>query len=182
MADPRTENVVGALALALVDAIQRDAQAQAPEPGPAAAAIALIGHAPGLSIERLRRALALSHPGTVRLVDRLVEDGVVVRSTAAEDRRAVALRLTPSGEAADAAILSARQASLSAALDALSPEEAEQFGRSAAKVLRGLIRHEDNAYRTCRLCDYRVCQDCPVDAELRGGAQDGGRHGTNTSN
>ena len=108
--------------------------------------------------------------GTVRLIDRLVEDGVVVRSSAAEDRRAVSLRLTPTGEAVDAAILSARQASLSAALDALTPEEAAQFGRLAEKVLRGLIRHEDHAYRACRLGDYRVCQDCPVDAELRAGA------------
>lgn len=166
MADPRTENIVGALALALVDTLQREVQAQAPEPGPAAAAIALIGHVPGLSIERLRKALALSHPGTVRLVDRLVEDGVVFRAPSETDRRTVALRLTPRGDAADAAILRARRSSLSAALDVLSPEEATTLCGLAEKMLRGLISHEDHAYRTCRLCEYRVCERCPVEAEL----------------
>jgi DNA-binding MarR family transcriptional regulator len=175
MADAKTENVVGALALALVDTLQRDAQTQAPEPGPAAAAVALIGHAPGLSIERLRRALALSHPGAVRLVDRLVADGLVVRVPAETDRRAVALKLTELGDTTCSAILSARQGGLSAALRSLTAEEAAMFGKLAEKVLRGLIRREDHAYRTCRLCNWTVCLDCPVNDELRLIATEGAR-------
>ena len=164
---PRIENVIGALALALVDRLQSDAQAQAPEPGPAAAALALIGHAPGLSIERLRRAVALSHSAAVRLVDRLAADGLVMRIAAANDGRAVALKLTELGEATCAAILNGRQSGLTGALATLAPAELEAFGALAEKLLRGLVGDVDKAYRTCRLCNYTVCVDCPVNDELR---------------
>lgn len=175
MTGAKIENILGALALALVDRLQADAQSQAPEPGPAAAAIALIGHAPGLSIERLRRAVALSHSAAVRLVDRLVADGLVVRIAAANDRRAVALRLTPLGEASCAAILSARQGGLAEALQSIAHEERQELGRLAEKLLRSLVRTEDRAYRTCRLCNYSVCADCPVNDELAQIAAVGGR-------
>ncbi len=174
MDEAKIENLVGALALALVDRLQADAQALAPEPGPAAAAVALIGHAPGLSIERLRRAVALSHSAAVRLVDRLVADGLVQRITAANDRRAVALRLTPLGETQGAAILAARQGGLAEAMAALSPDERQQFGTLAEKLLRALVRTPDRAYRSCRLCNYRACVDCPVDDTLAQIAAAGG--------
>jgi len=166
MTDSNIENVIGALALALADTMQRDAQANAPEPGPAAAAITLIGHVPGLSIERLRRALSLSHSGAVRLVDRMAADGLVARFSARDDLRAVELRLTPLGETTCNAILSARQTGLASALTVLSPEEFQEFGRLAAKLLRGFVSTEDHAYRICRLCNYTACLECPVAAEL----------------
>ncbi|TGP21592.1 MULTISPECIES: MarR family transcriptional regulator [unclassified Mesorhizobium] len=165
MTDSKIENVIGALALAFADTLQRDAQAEAPEAGPAAAAVTLIGHVPGLSIERLRRALSLSHSGAVRLVDRLVAEGLAARF-AAPDHRAVALRLTPLGETTCNAILSARQSGLASALAVLDPQELQEFGKLAAKVLRGLVGNEDQAYRICRLCNYIACLDCPVEAEL----------------
>jgi DNA-binding MarR family transcriptional regulator len=177
MTKSKIENVVGALALALADTLHRDAEAQAPETGPAAAAIALIGHAPGLSIEKLRRALSLSHSGTVRLVDRLEATGLVVRVAACDDRRAVALRLTALGEASSGAILSARQTGIGTALGALSGVELRRFGELAEKVLRGLVGGEDDAYRVCRLCNYTVCVDCPVDAQLAAGEGAAEGHG-----
>ena len=166
MADSKIENVFGALALAVTDALQRNAQGEAPEPGVATAAITLMAHVPGLSIEKLRRALSLSHSGAVRLVDRLVADGLAVRVAAPDDGRAVALRLTGLGETSCAAILSARQDGLASALAILSAEELRQFGELAAKILRGLVGSEDHAYRFCRLCNNTICLDCPVDAAL----------------
>jgi DNA-binding MarR family transcriptional regulator len=167
MDDARTENVVGALALALSDALLRDAQDQAPEPGPAAAAIALLGHEPGMAIERLRRALGLSHPGAVRLVDRLVADGLVVRRPSPNDRRAVALYLTDAGRERCRAIQGARQRSLARALAALAPAEREALGLLAGKLLGALVENLDQAYSVCRLCDPGVCSECPVDAALQ---------------
>ncbi|AZO70722.1 MAG: MarR family transcriptional regulator [Mesorhizobium sp.] len=166
MTDSKIENVIGALALAFADTLQRDAQAEAPEAGPAAAAVTLIGHVPGLSIERLRRALSLSHSGAVRLIDRLVAEGLAARFAAPDDHRAVALRLTPLGETTCNAILSARQSGLASALAVLDPQEVQEFGKLAAKVLRGLVGSEDQAYRICRLCNYIACLECPVEAEL----------------
>jgi DNA-binding MarR family transcriptional regulator len=167
MENAKTENVVGALVLALSDAMLRDTQGQAPEPGPAAAAITLLGHEPGMPIERLRRALRLSHPGAVRLVDRLVADGLVARHPSTSDRRAVALHLTDAGERSSAAILGARQERLARALDTLDAPERETFGRLTEKLLGGLIQDLDHAYSVCRLCDSAACTDCPVDGALR---------------
>lgn len=166
MSKDAIENVVGALALALADNIRRAADARAPEPGQAAAAINLVRFDPGIGIERLRRALGLSHPGAVRLVDRLVEDGMIVRGAASHDRRAVALSLTKSGEDIARAIAEERQSGLSRALAALAPDERASLGALAGKLLRNLVGDEDDAYATCRLCDRDVCEDCPVDAEL----------------
>ncbi|WGF89104.1 MarR family winged helix-turn-helix transcriptional regulator [Marinivivus vitaminiproducens] len=166
MTEGKIENVVGAMALALADAVLHDAQDHAPEPGLAAAAIVLLGHDPGMTIERLRRALLLSHPGAVRLVDRLVAEGAVVRQPRPDDRRAVALRLTEAGDRSSALILDARRTRLARALAALEPGERRTLGRLAEKLLASFIRDVDHAYATCRLCDSASCPDCPVDAAL----------------
>lgn len=164
---PRTENIVGALALALADDLLRAAQDRSPEAGPAAAAIALLGHEPGMPIERLRRALGLSHPGAVRLVDRLEADGLVSRGRSESDRRAVALTLTAPGETMCGAILSARRGALTQALASLTPAERASLDALADKMLRAVLRGEDHAYAMCRLCDPAACTDCPVEAELQ---------------
>lgn len=166
MNDMKIENVLGALALALADNLLQSADAQAPEPGVAAAALALLGHAPGMSIEQLRRALRLSHPGTVRLVDRLVAREVVERRASQHDRRAVALYLTPTGEGGCTAILDARQAHTAQMLTVLDATERETLGRLCEKLLRGLVRDEDHALSVCRLCDPAVCTGCPIEAGL----------------
>lgn len=158
--------MVGALALGLADAMLRAAQAQSPEPGPAAAALALLGHAPGMTIERLRRSLGLSHPGAVRLVDRLADDGLVVRGASESDRRAVALRLTAAGEATCRAVIAARDNAIARAMTSLTEQERRTFGALAEKVLRGFVADLGHAYAVCRLCDYEACSDCPVDDEL----------------
>lgn len=166
MKEAKLENVVGALALALADEVLHGAHEQAPESGPAAAALAMIGHIPGLTIERLRRALRLSHPGAVRLIDRLASDGLVVRLQSAEDRRAVALHLTKLGEVACEGILSGRQQRIARALGVLSREERESFGKIAEKFLANFVQDLDQAYAVCRLCDPKACESCPVDRAL----------------
>jgi DNA-binding MarR family transcriptional regulator len=167
MTNDRTANIVGALALAVVDTLLREAQAKAPEPGPAAAAISLLTHEPGMSIDRLRRALGLSHPGAVRLVDRLVADGVVIRETSEHDRRAVALNLTEMGRTTCANIRAARMGTLDKLLDLLDVDERATLGMLAEKLLTGIVESEDHAYSVCRLCNEGVCVNCPVNSALR---------------
>jgi MarR family transcriptional regulator, negative regulator of the multidrug operon emrRAB len=162
----KLENILGALALALSDDLLRRVQDQAPEPGPAAAAIALLRHEPGMTIERLRRALGLSHSGAVRLVDRLVADVLAVRRPGPVDRRAVALHLTDEGERRCDAILAARRGSLERALGTLDEAERIALAGLAEKLLAGLVQGPDDAYSICRLCDTAACLDCPVDRTL----------------
>jgi hypothetical protein len=40
------------------------------------------------------------------------------------------------------------------------------LGLLAEKVLRRLIRSEDDAFQVCRLCDRQSCKACPVDEAL----------------
>lgn len=162
MKNMKLENIVGALSLAISDSVHQGTQEQAPEVGPAAAAIALLGHEPGMSIERLRRALGLSHPGAVRLVDRLVTQGVVERRPSEADRRTVALHLTGEGNTNCAALLAVRHERIARALEVLDPEEREVLGRITEKLLHGLVQDLDQAYSVCRLCDPASCTDCPV--------------------
>jgi DNA-binding MarR family transcriptional regulator len=166
MNDLRTANIFGALALALADGLLEAAQSRAPEAGPAASAIALLGHEPGMPIERLRKALGLSHPGAVRLVDRLEREGAVVRRQSKQDRRAVALDLTGKGVHASEEIRSARYHALRKALTVLTPSERKTLGKLTEKMLRAVLQDEDHAYAMCRLCDATACTTCPVEAEL----------------
>lgn len=166
MDDRRTANIVGALALALADSFLSAAAAAAPEPGQAAAAIALLRHEPGMPIERMRHALALSHPGTVRLIDRLVADGLVERRPGLHDRRSVALHLTQDGERRCTRILGVRHDRLARALDVLGPDERAAYARLTEKLLSAFVENERHAYSVCRLCDTGACTDCPVEAAL----------------
>jgi DNA-binding MarR family transcriptional regulator len=166
MSEDRTANLLGALALALTDSLQAACQKQAPEPGAAAAAIVLLRHDPGMPIERLRRSLGLSHPGAVRLVDRLEKAGVVERRESPGDRRAVAVYLTLEGEHCVPAVLGMRRQAVDEVLTILRPDERAILGDLLEKMLRGLVRDLDHAYAVCRLCDNIACENCPVEAAL----------------
>ena len=166
MTDEKLVNLFGALALAVADDLLAEAQSQAPEPGPAAAAVSLLRHEPGMSIDQLRRGLSLSHPGAVRLVDRLAGDGLVERQISTRDRRAVSLHLTRVGEGACSRIRAARAVSVGRALDALSPDERATLSVLVEKMLPAMVRGEDHAYAVCRLCDEAACRECPVHAAV----------------
>jgi DNA-binding MarR family transcriptional regulator len=165
MNKPRAENIIGALVLTLSDSILNATQTQAP-PNISAAGLALIGHVPGLSIYELSAGLGLSHPGAVRLVDRMVADGLVVRQQSKTDGRVVALFLTANGEEREKVILSSRHQVLNSALSTLSAEEYAAFAQISEKLIRALLQDETHALKMCRLCNSKACTGCPVDAEL----------------
>ena len=166
MANPRSENIFGALALALSDDIVRASSGAAPEGGPAASAIVLLGHEPGMSIAELAVGVGLTHPGAVRLVDRLVGDGMIERRAGNEDGRVRSLHLTDGGRSACQTILAARSGVIAKAVGRLTSDEVEQLERLSERLLRGLLIDDRHALRVCRLCDYGSCTRCPVDSEL----------------
>ena len=107
--DRRTANLLGALVVALGDRAGAAVQDGAGVSGSdAAALVTLRNYAEDEPLDLLRRALALSHPGVVRLADRLQARGLVERHRSHRDGRAVALRLTPAGRRAADAALGAR--------------------------------------------------------------------------
>ena len=161
----RLENIVGAMSLAMVDKME---QAFATETGrgpSAVAALMQVGVEPGLSIERLRRIIALSHSASVRLVDQLVAEGLVRREiSAGSDKRTRALYLTAEGEAVFNAARAARNRITEAALGRLSAEERRLLDGIVAKMFPALVGPGDDDEVVCRLCDETVCplERCPV--------------------
>lgn len=170
MEQRRLLNTFGALALATSDAIRRGAQADVAHGGETAAALNLVGHAPGLRIDDLASGLGLSHPGTVRLVDRLAADGLLERRSSTSDRRAVELHLTVAGARLRRSVLAGRRAATAEILAPLNARERAELEAIAAKLLRAQIGTIADALGTCRFCDERACPDCPVHDALEAGA------------
>jgi MarR family transcriptional regulator, negative regulator of the multidrug operon emrRAB len=75
----RDANLLAALALGIADRIRETIEAGAEHGAMASAALNTVGFFPGESIDALSKTLKLSHSGTVRLVDRLAEEGLVER-------------------------------------------------------------------------------------------------------
>lgn len=155
--------MIGALGLALGDS-QRDHIAAATGLSESdAAALNVVAQSPGCSIEWLRGALSMTHPGAVRAVDRLVERNLVERRPGV-DRRTVGLALTTAGEAVWNGVTQARTEWLSAVLDQLAPAEIRQLEPLVERLLAALTPDTAVAEHICRLCDERTCPQtsCPV--------------------
>lgn len=162
----RTANLLGAVGLAVADRIEAAARATLNHSGETPAALVVIGYGLGPSNEELRRILRLSHPGSVRLVDRLVGDGLVERRKG-RDKRAIALHLTERGIALREDLLKERLAVLRPFLMPLTGEEQSVLSQILEKILPSLGTTDVERCATCRLCDDRVCTDCPIPAEFR---------------
>ena len=161
----RLANIVGALSLAMVDKMEQAYATQTRRGPSAVAAITQIGLEPGLSIERLRRIIALSHSAAVRLIDQLAAEGLVRReSSGGSDKRARALTLTATGEKLFKSALAARRGVTQAALARLSPDERRLLEGIAEKMFPALVGPGDDSDVVCRLCDASVCpmERCPV--------------------
>ena len=164
----RTANLLGAAVLCLHDEMKTVLARQFHRSGEGPAALCALGHQPGLSNDALSRLLDLTHTGTVRLVDRLAEDGLVRRQAAEHDRRSVALFLTEAGQAARENILRERLAALEAVTGGLSDDEQKDLARLLEKLLQAAAGDDTQKLRTCRLCDSRACTSCPILVPVNG--------------
>ncbi|MCC5601212.1 MarR family winged helix-turn-helix transcriptional regulator [Nostoc favosum] len=166
MTEERTLNLLGALALSVVDGLNAVVEASVGHGGETPAALVTLGAEPGLSINTLRQVLNLSHPGTVRLIDRLETQGLVERR-AGSDGRTLALFLTDAGHERRQTILTERRQQLQFAVTSLTPDEYEQLTQLLEKMLTAMTTNELRAFAICRLCEEEVCPSecCPVDQQ-----------------
>jgi DNA-binding MarR family transcriptional regulator len=167
-------NLLGALVVALGDAMRTSVEEASGHGVTAAAALATALAFPGKSVDHLRRILGLSAAGTTRLVDKLQADGLVERRASLDDGRSRAVLLTDAGSEYADRVLAARRAVHSRALAALSTDERKLFARMLDSMLTALTPDRATCDRTCRLCDIAACpQDiCPVElAALRAEAE-----------
>jgi MarR family transcriptional regulator, negative regulator of the multidrug operon emrRAB len=164
--DVRLVNVLGAAALGLSDAMGVDAAAAAGIDATAATAlVALLDLARGGSIRALSRLIGISHSGTVRLVDRMAEDGLISR-VPGRDGRTVALTLTPRGRALASRIRAHRSAAIAAVLEGTTIAQRKQLASLCDIMIGNLVTARLSARREdrdpaggalCRLCDPTAC-------------------------
>jgi DNA-binding MarR family transcriptional regulator len=168
MDDARTLNLLGALVLSVVDALNSVVEVNAGYGGEAPAALVTLGADPGLSINSLRQILNLSHPGTVRLIDRLETQGLVERRSGT-DGRTLALFLTEAGHERRKAILVKRRQQLQLAISALTGNDRKQLTKLLEKMLAAMTTSELRNSTICRLCEEEVCpaDRCPVEQKYR---------------
>jgi DNA-binding MarR family transcriptional regulator len=161
----RAGNLLGALSLAVADRTSDAVMGAARSDSAAAALSALLHMLDRPSVDLLRQVLGLTSSGTVRLVDRLVEAGLVRRGPGADARTTVVL-LTPAGRRAARRVTAARAGVLRDALAPLSAAERATLEALVGKMLAGMIREPGATRWTCRLCDTAVCGrytgGCPV--------------------
>jgi MarR family transcriptional regulator, negative regulator of the multidrug operon emrRAB len=162
----RTANLLGVIGLAVADRIEATARDILNHAGETPAALVVIGYGLGPSNDQLRRILGLSHPGSVRLVDRLVADNLVERRDG-RDRRAIALHLTERGAALRETLLTGRLAVIKPLLSSLTDTEQEVLASLLHKMLSSMETTDLERCTLCRLCDDRVCSDCPIPADFR---------------
>jgi MarR family transcriptional regulator, negative regulator of the multidrug operon emrRAB len=164
--EARDANLLGAVALDAAGALEAATTPVVGQAGAAAAALVTIAAHPGRTIEALRAPLGLSQPGAVRLVERLVGSGWVERAGGG-GRRGLELRLTPAGEALLHELLAARRAALAELLEPLTSAERDQLSGLLEKLLAARTGDRPDLERLCRLCEWRICDECPVAGALR---------------
>jgi MarR family transcriptional repressor of emrRAB len=156
-------NILGALVTAIGDELREATESATGRGGATAAALAVLAQEPDLGIEELRVPLGLSQPATVRLVDRLVDDGLARRGPG-RDARSISVRLSAAGRREAQRVLDRRAEVLRSATAALAPREQALLGRLVEQMLVGMTEDRAQADHICRLCDLSVCPDevCPV--------------------
>jgi DNA-binding MarR family transcriptional regulator len=87
-----------------------------------------------LRIGDLGESVLLSQPGLSRLVDRLVQRGLVERAADPADGRSVRIRLTPAGAACQKAVGRRHARAVAQAMSVLTPSELDQLRHLATKL------------------------------------------------
>lgn len=159
----RLVNLLGALAVGVTDQMRVAINNAMPLGGETVAAMIVIGHEPDMSIDQLSQVLRLSHPGAVRLVERLVERELVEKRSSVGDRRMMSLVLTPNGLKQRDELLRLRHTALSALLVHMSAEDLSALERLADKLVAALPKDASSSLTTCRYCDERCCINCPME-------------------
>jgi MarR family transcriptional regulator, organic hydroperoxide resistance regulator len=126
----------------LIKALQRELERQANEAmqplgltAPQADALSVIAQAGSLSLKELGELLIAEGGHPSRLVDRLVEAGLVERRTAGDDRRRVVLGLTPAGRRLQRRVQTARERLLRTGWEVVGDRDLEPALRTLRELL-----------------------------------------------
>ena len=167
--DPRLENVLGSVAVAITGAVQAAVDEAAGHTAAGPAALTALRIHRGCSVDHLAGVLGLTHSGTVRLVDRLEDDGLLRRGQG-QDARVVTLELTAKGRGARSA--SRRRARLPSRDSSANLDRSERATLMLLleKVVATGVEDWSEVQHRCRLCDLEAChaggESCPLDMHM----------------
>ena len=164
--DARLANLLGAVAIGLTDAADLDSTSSA-------ALVAMLDLARSASVQRLSLLIGISHSGTVRLVNRLADTGLVERRPG-PDGRTVTVALTRRGHTLARRIRDARHDAIAGALSSLTDRQRDQLRSICEKLVAELTASRLAARNAgkpppgalCRMCDPVACGrpngECPA--------------------
>jgi len=158
----RQYNLIAAWAVAVTDVVRATVEKSTGMAGSGPAALVAIVAEPGLSIDELRRVLGLTHPGAVRLVDRLSDRGWIQRQHGIG--RTLRLVPTASGRRAERRLAVAREEAVAALLASMPKGDVRTVAGLIEPVLAANVDDVDAIRRLCRLCNRDVCGECPAEA------------------
>jgi DNA-binding MarR family transcriptional regulator len=102
--------------------------------------LAALERAPrGLTMSALSEQLLVSNGNVTGIVERLVQDGLVVRTSDASDRRTTFVRMTPKGEQSFATMAQAHEGWVNELLGGLAPADFD--------ALDGLLQRASPSHR-----------------------------------
>lgn len=161
----RTANLLAAFAQDVSERVQDALKTHPNQTDSTFAALNIMSLWDGITNAELAKALRLSHTATVRLVDKLEQQGLV-QARGGEDRRATYLYLTASGRKTAQPTLRARCVAVDGYLDVLTKAEEAQLASLLSKLMQPLAKDDVAITHFCRLCDFTVCPDdeCPMHA------------------
>jgi DNA-binding MarR family transcriptional regulator len=173
--DARLANLLGAVATGLTDRIQTaTAEATQLDGSATSALVALLDFSPSGSVHTLSQIVGLTHSGGVRLVNRLVDAGLVERGPGG-DARSVTVGLTSHGRTVAQQVRDARAAEIMNAMTGLTVQQRTDLTHACEMVIANVTRHrleqraagEHPAGRAlCRRCDFDACGrragNCPA--------------------
>jgi len=164
--DPRLANLLGTLSTGITDAMYDSTAMAAGLDGAAPAAlIALLDFVPSGSVRALSQVVGLTHSGAVRVVDRLVADGLVTRESG-PDARSRSIALTAHGVKTARQIRLARERTVNRAIEALNDRERATLTTLCERLIATITEHRLEQRRAgrppvggalCRMCDFGAC-------------------------
>lgn len=96
----------------------------------------------GLKMSELSGVLKVSNGNVTGIVDRLVSDGLIIRSPVPGDRRALLVRLTKRGEEEFARQAASHQQWIDDLLSVIDPDEADNILRSMERIVPSIAKKD----------------------------------------
>lgn len=162
-----TANWLGTLAVLIQDRVEARWREELDLSPMSAAALVQVEQDSGCAIEPVAGRIGLSHSATVRLIDKLVERGLVAKDRARDDARQQSLKLTKAGKRMATQLHQARNQVTDELLGLLPPAHASALGAAIATILNRAVTTKQEGDTICRVCDENRCRPeiCPIQAE-----------------